>query len=276
MLRLVQVRSRHKAKAAGVVGFDHSGCERSVAATTIWADKRPSGEERLSMLPMLCVEADIAALPLGVIPEVVSESSEDSAACENTKVEEPKNPVQKQFKSEDSKGCRAVLPVFSNLIGLSWQNGFKSLGYGQKSSMYGFVYTYPLIEAVKQQNAVMASLLLKFGADPTLKDSYGWTAYRRAVKMKSCELLRVFERKQCSDEDLKIRMAKRGKSVCDRFPPPKGFETFFAALEGDPLAHKRPQVAKQTGCLFFRTIGKGDRLRVSWTSKHSWCSSHIC
>ena len=71
--------------------------------------------------------------------------------------------------------------------------------------MYGFVYTYPLIEAVKQQNAVswtckvdraesyfasiathmchsteqsspavakvMASLLLKFGADPTLKDS---------------------------------------------------------------------------------------------------------
>ncbi|CAK9118583.1 unnamed protein product, partial [Durusdinium trenchii] len=218
------------------------------------------------MLPMLCVEADIAALPLGVIPEVVSESSEDSAACENTKVEEPKNPVQKQFKSEDSKGSNNSkmdkivtkhhkrLATERKAIGLFLhQNGFKIDVNCQKSSMYGFVYTYPLIEAVKQQNAVMASLLLKFGADPTLKDSYGWTAYRRAVKMKSCELLRVFERKQCSDEDLKIRMAKRGKSVCDRFPPPKGFETFFAALEGDPLAHKRPQVAKQTGCLFFRT-----------------------
>ena len=37
--------------------------------------------------------------------------------------------------------------------------------------------TFPLHEAVKQNNAYMTSKLLLFGADPTLKDTWGRTAY---------------------------------------------------------------------------------------------------
>jgi ankyrin repeat protein len=37
--------------------------------------------------------------------------------------------------------------------------------------------TFPLHEAVKQNNAYMTSKLLLFGADPTLRDTWGRTAY---------------------------------------------------------------------------------------------------
>jgi len=201
-------------------------------------------------------------MPLGVIVEVsgISEST-----AEGRPNEEPKKSEQKEWKSEGSTGTKnskidkivnkhhKALAAERKALGkFLHYNGFKIDVNCQKTRMYGFIYTYPLHEAVKQQNAVMVSLLLKFGADPTTKDSYGLTAYGRASKMKSPELLHVFERKHCSDDDLKWR-TESCRPICERFPPPKGFEAFFAALECDPMAHKRPAVTKPPTRSFFRT-----------------------
>lgn len=40
-----------------------------------------------------------------------------------------------------------------------------------------FFVTFPLHESVKQNNAYITAKLLLFGADPTIKDTWGWSAY---------------------------------------------------------------------------------------------------
>lgn len=50
--------------------------------------------------------------------------------------------------------------------------------WGDTNGKKGLIFvTFPLHEAVKQNNAYMTSKLLLFGADPTLKDTWGRTAY---------------------------------------------------------------------------------------------------
>lgn len=66
--------------------------------------------------------------------------------------------------------------------------------FGRTRSAEVVFVTFPLHEAVKQKNAYLASKLLLFGADPTMKDSWGRTAHDYAKRKSSNpELLQIID-----------------------------------------------------------------------------------
>eukprot|EP00434_Breviolum_minutum_P031505 symbB.v1.2.027859.t1/scaffold2892.1/size67796/1 len=98
------------------------------------------------------------------------------------------------------------------------------------NSAKGFLFiTYPLHEAVKQKNAMMVKLLLSFGADPTLKDHFGRTAFYYGRHQE--DIVQVFEKCACAPGSPRFSRGSR----LQRTPPPIGFEEFFAKLEKDPM-----------------------------------------
>eukprot|EP00438_Fugacium_kawagutii_P019197 Skav233062 [mRNA] locus=scaffold1001:107840:108467:- [translate_table: standard] len=102
------------------------------------------------------------------------------------------------------------------------KNGFRP---GQLNSKRGwFTKTYPLHLAVKQGDAYITAKLLMFGADPSLKDCWGWKAYEYAVRAQKWEILNAF------DQHFKHCHPWNKLQCC---PPPCGFEEFFANLEQD-------------------------------------------
>mmetsp|Transcript_65031 Transcript_65031/g.142590 ORF Transcript_65031/g.142590 Transcript_65031/m.142590 type:complete len:187 (-) Transcript_65031:45-605(-) len=105
---------------------------------------------------------------------------------------------------------------------------------GDTNGKKGVIFvTFPLHEAVKQNNAYMTSKLLLFGADPTLRDTWGRTAYDYAKgKATHDQILKVF---QLSGHSPSAPLHKRCLSQLQRHPPPRGFEDFFAKLARDPL-----------------------------------------
>ncbi|CAK9116675.1 unnamed protein product [Durusdinium trenchii] len=103
------------------------------------------------------------------------------------------------------------------------KNNFPQNPNGQKGK---FFVTFPLHEAVKQNNPYITWALLIFGARPKTKDWWGRTAYEyggRAVR-------EVFQKLAISPTS-----PKRSGSNLIRFPPPYGWERFFARLGNDPL-----------------------------------------
>jgi len=102
--------------------------------------------------------------------------------------------------------------------------------FAKVNSAKGFLFiTYPLHEAVKQKNAMMVKLLLNFGADPTLKDHFGRTAFYYGRHQE--DIVQVFEKCACTPGSPRF---SRGSKL-QRTPPPIGFEEFFAKLEKDPM-----------------------------------------
>ena len=61
------------------------------------------------------------------------------------------------------------------------ENGFEHDVNSKKKGRFGFNYTYPLHLAVSQKNVDITNLLLDCGADPTVQDSSGYTAFQLAV-----------------------------------------------------------------------------------------------
>lgn len=119
--------------------------------------------------------------------------------------------------------------------------------------------TYPLHEAVKQDNAYIVSKLLLFGADPSLKDMWGWSAYdygRRANE----NIAKVFEEHQKKTSGPGAgELWKHKLAYC---PPPIGWEKFFAELELRVHAmEKRPKWHSRLPC---RTSP------VTSTCRHVW------
>lgn len=74
------------------------------------------------------------------------------------------------------------------------QNGFELGDVNSKKASWRIFVSYPLHEAVKQNNFAMVSLLLKFGADPRATDHFGRTAYAVAQKRKYRDVLEVFDK----------------------------------------------------------------------------------
>lgn len=62
------------------------------------------------------------------------------------------------------------------------ENGFEhNVNSKKKKGWFGFRFTYPLHLAVLQKNVDITNLLLDCGADPTVQDSSGYTAFQLAV-----------------------------------------------------------------------------------------------
>eukprot|EP00434_Breviolum_minutum_P021529 symbB.v1.2.019000.t1/scaffold1535.1/size113209/4 len=96
-----------------------------------------------------------------------------------------------------------------------------------------FFVTFPLHESVKQNNAYITAKLLLFGADPTIKDTWGWSAYDYAKgKETHQQILKVFQQSGLSPSAPHQQLRW---STLQRTPPPRGFEEFFAKLANDPL-----------------------------------------
>ena len=93
--------------------------------------------------------------------------------------------------------------------------------------------TYPLHEAVKQNDAYITSALLMFGANMETKDSWGHTACHYAEGEKQAEVRKVLQHhsKYCLSPHAPCLCGH----PCQYCPPPRGFEEFFAHLEMDPL-----------------------------------------
>lgn len=86
--------------------------------------------------------------------------------------------------------------------------------------------TYPLHEAVKQENVYIVSKLLLFGADPSFKDMWGWSAYDHGRRANE-DVAKVFEEHRKKT----IAAGEEWKHKLVYSPPPIGWEKFFAELE---------------------------------------------
>ena len=113
------------------------------------------------------------------------------------------------------------------------ENEFEEGKPNSKRSSW-FSTTYPLHEAVKQNDAYIASKLLLFGADPYLQNMWGYNAFDYAFGRRAHpSIVQLF------DQHLKKTFAPQPSSQWKHrlqyCPPPRGFEEFFANLEKDPL-----------------------------------------
>eukprot|EP00438_Fugacium_kawagutii_P033899 Skav220988 [mRNA] locus=scaffold1541:214261:215607:+ [translate_table: standard] len=102
-----------------------------------------------------------------------------------------------------------------------------------------FFVTFPLHEAVKQNNPYMTANLLLFGAIPAMKDTWGRTAYDYAKGKKTHQqILKATPMISSSTNHSHSPSAPSRQlhlSQLQRHPPPRGFEEFFAKLAEDPL-----------------------------------------
>jgi len=203
-----------------------------------------------------CVRPPRAEMPLSAIPETSSECSADTADSESFKGTDLSLNTRQCSgdtwnSSKSGKSCDSTRSKTDRIIkehrkkllkeGVAIakfleKNGFKRVDVNcPKPVLWCLRGTYPLHEAVSENNAAMVSLLLRYGADPTAKDTLGYTAYQRAKAAGYHEVVREFQgHHHCSDK------TARGAalSVLERLSPP-GFEDFFAALERDPLVRRR-------------------------------------
>ncbi|CAL1140636.1 unnamed protein product [Cladocopium goreaui] len=139
-----------------------------------------------------------------------------------------------QNQEKPSKTDRAVKKYYKDLTksrllvnDFLEKNGFTAGQPNSKRSSW-FCSTYPLNEAVKQGDAYITSELLRFGADPSLKDTWGRSAYDYAARGPP-EILQILARhpneRQMDAEGNRWQM----------HPPPAGYAEFFAKVEQDPL-----------------------------------------
>ena len=112
------------------------------------------------------------------------------------------------------------------------QNGFQPNKVNQKRRRW-FRATYPLHVAVKQNDPYICSILLMFGADIELKDTWGYHASDYFKKNTDPKVIEVFERHV--KYQISLHPPLLGRHKLQYSPPPRGFEKFFADLEQDPL-----------------------------------------
>ncbi|CAK9044534.1 unnamed protein product [Durusdinium trenchii] len=154
--------------------------------------------------------------------------------------------------SKTDQVCRQhhrELAIAQRDVGIFLQsNGFDPANV--QSQRGRWLVTYPLHEAVKQNNAYITAKLLMFGAVLEARDTWGYTAKQYAkgrTSHQQVEEVLDHHAKYCmlpgrSSSSVKAEGPRWHKSqAC---APPRGFEQFFADLElRDPLV----QVPSQEG-----------------------------
>eukprot|EP00435_Cladocopium_sp_Y103_P001072 s470_g1.t1 len=142
-----------------------------------------------------------------------------------------------QNQENPSKTDRAVKKYYKELVKAGLlvndfleKNGFTA-GKPNSKRRSWFQSTYPLHEAVKQGDAYITSKLLLFGADPSLKDMWGRSAYDYAMKPGHLDrdIINILAH-HCNGLPMEASSNRWHIS-----PPPVGYEEFFAGLEQDPL-----------------------------------------
>lgn len=128
------------------------------------------------------------------------------------------------------------------------QNNFKVDVNCKRAGVW--CWTYPLHEAVKQKDPYLTSKLLMFGAKPWMRDWRGRIAFDYAKKAKDQEVMKVFE--QCGYAP---HSPTWSSGVLQRYPPPTGFEAFFASVAKDPsvVANSEAKWFQQLGCRRLRS-----------------------
>ncbi|CAK9008947.1 Mitotic checkpoint protein BUB3.2, partial [Durusdinium trenchii] len=111
------------------------------------------------------------------------------------------------------------------------KNGFPTNNVNCKRRHF-LTVTYPLHQAVKQNNPYITYKLLIFGANPLAKDVWGRTAYDYTKGHASHEKIRqVFEKLGMSPNSPRWHASSKLQLT----PPPIGWERFFAKVAQDPL-----------------------------------------
>ena len=109
------------------------------------------------------------------------------------------------------------------------ENGFQEMDANCKKRGVWSV-TYPLHEAVKQNQAHIVFNLLLFGAKPLARDHWGYIPFDYAKGKQ--QVIKAFERFGCAPNS----PPARSSGLLQSSPPPEGFEEFFAKVGKDPLA----------------------------------------
>ncbi|CAE7255272.1 unnamed protein product [Symbiodinium pilosum] len=113
------------------------------------------------------------------------------------------------------------------------ENGFRRIDVNCPKRVHlGFAVTYPLHLAAERDDYDMVVLLLHFGADPDMKDSWGRTAH---LCTHSGQVQKAL--KKLGGGVLETQRIPRPS----RNPTPLGLEEFFAKLEQDPVVQSLKQ-----------------------------------
>ena len=108
----------------------------------------------------------------------------------------PKEAVSESASKMERIVCRHKQALAANrkaIMDFLQLNGFEAGKVNSRKASW-ISSSYPLHEAVKQQDVQMVALLLKFGADPRAKDHFGRTAHALATKRHYLEVLEVFDK----------------------------------------------------------------------------------
>eukprot|EP00438_Fugacium_kawagutii_P020178 Skav220554 [mRNA] locus=scaffold761:228169:228702:+ [translate_table: standard] len=103
--------------------------------------------------------------------------------------------------------------------------------------------TYPIHEAVKQNNPYMVSLLIGLGANPKKRDGWGCTAFYFAKKRNHKAVMDVLYRFEALEARTSLSKTQgRMFGKLHTCPPPHGFEEFFAKVSEDPSVVQNMEV----------------------------------
>eukprot|EP00438_Fugacium_kawagutii_P029024 Skav200751 [mRNA] locus=scaffold1117:290829:294834:- [translate_table: standard] len=138
--------------------------------------------------------------------------------------------MQRKMNKIAAKRQRELLEAREQIASFLKANDFPKGDTNGKKGI--FFVTFPLHEAVKQNNPYMTANLLLFGAIPAMKDTWGRTADDYAGKKTHQQIRKVFQE---SGHSPSAPSRQLHLSQLQRHPPPRGFEEFFAKLAEDPL-----------------------------------------
>lgn len=139
---------------------------------------------------------------------------------------------------------KRVAKAQRDVLSFLTENGFDTANPNKMRGSWWVTQTFPIHEAVKQNKPDIVALLLHLGANPSKKDTWGRTAYYLARKLSHktvMDILTEYQEHQSALESAleaartPMSSSSLALSKLHSYPPPRGFEEFFAKVSQDPL-----------------------------------------